>query len=185
MVLELTIDPELDRIKLPEPTSDIKHEIASLIDCMERGRFQVSMIDLLLDPDVLSTINQLTAYLSARYVLGVLFTLYHTHVIYGYRSGLRSNTTVATFASSYAKIMNHLYGALENSTKAQIHLYNIRTIEPAALHEDFASCVEPLPDLYEDIYQKLELARKEAVVLKTLIREVGILLIPSLLHDLI
>lgn len=76
------------------------------------------------------------------------------------------------FASSYARVLDNLYGALGCYIKAEIYLFEIRTTASAAFLEDFSSSIQPLLDLCEGIRRRLELAKSEASLLEALTKEV-------------
>lgn len=154
-------------------SEDVQHKIETFRNYTRYCHLDSEMLDLLLNPHVLSAIIFLNSNPSERSVLRVFCALFRTHATHEYSPEGQSNTLTITLASSYARVMNHLYDALECFVKAHILLYEIRTSRSATLLEDFSSCVQPLLDLREDTRQALELAESEANVAEALIKEVS------------
>lgn len=97
------------------------------------------------------------------------------HVTRNHRPEDRQSALVTTFASTYARLLNHLHGALGCFIKANIHLFEIRTTASISLFDDPSSAIQPVLDMHEDTRRMLGLAELEANALGPLIQEVSLL----------
>lgn len=92
-------------------------------------------------------------------------------MIHEYSLEGQPSVLITSFASSYAKVLDHLYGALGCLIKAHIHLYEMRSTASTVLG-DVPRSLQPLLDLHRNRRRMLELARAELNVLEAIIREV-------------
>lgn len=164
-------------------SEDVQRKIEAFLTYMRYCRMNPGILRLLFNPHVFSAIILLRSSTLARYTLKAFFGLNGTHTLHTpYSPNGQSNTLMRTLVSSYARVMDHLYGALECFIKTQMYLYEMRTTGSATLLEDLPSAIKPLMDLHEDTFRLLELAGSEANTPETLIQEVGALRTSSLLH---
>lgn len=188
---EFAIHHEPHGIKLQDvpdsDSEDIQHQMRFLQHYKECDLIDYKTLDLLLDPDsIISTVTLLNTNPSARCDPVGLFVLYNAHMIHGNSPEEQAVPLLVetTLASSHAKVMNHIFGALECAIKTHIRLFELRTISCATLFEDFSGCVQTLLDLHEDMRRMLQLAGSEAGIMEAMIQEVNPLLLRNLLQEL-